>query len=123
MFVIIIIQISFIGLLGIFSLRERLRKRREKKKEEIEELIDKYVVEEKKSILRQKLARVFKLITKTEDYLERIVKRKVRFYEDDYEFTNGERDLIKKAKSEYISFFSEFKAALPRTEEQRLNSH
>jgi len=120
MFIIIIIQISFIGLLGIFSLRERLRKRREKKKEEIEELIDKYVVEEKKSILRQKLARVFKLITKTEEYLERIVKRKVKFYEDDYEFTKGERDLIKKAKSEYISFFSEFKAALPRTEEQRL---
>ncbi len=120
MFSIIIIQISFIGLLGIFSLRERLRKRRAKKKEEIEELIDKYVVEEKKGILRQKLARVFELITKTEEYLERIVKRKVRFYEDDYEFTKGERDLIKKAKSEYISFFSEFKAALPRTEEQRL---
>ncbi len=120
MFIIIIIQISFIGLLGIFSLRERLRKRRAKKKEEIEELIDKYVVEEKKGILRQKLARVFELITKTEEYLERIVKRKVRFYEDDYEFTKVERDLIKNAKSEYISFFSEFKAALPRTEEQRL---
>ena len=116
----IIIIISFIGLTGIFSLRERLRKRRTSKKEEIEELIDKYAVEEKKSVLRQKLASVFDLITKTEEYLERIVKRKVKFYEDDYVFTKKERNLIKKAKSEYNSFFSEFRTALPKTEEQRL---
>ncbi len=117
---VIIIIITFIGLTGIFSLRERLRKRRTSKKEEIEELIDKYVVEEKKGVLRQKLARVFDLITKTEEYLERIVKRKVKFYEDDYAFTKKERDLIKKAKFEYNSFFSEFRTALPKTEEQRL---
>ncbi|MFX1441794.1 MAG: hypothetical protein ACFFHV_00130 [Promethearchaeota archaeon] len=120
MVMIIIIQICFIGLIGIFSLREKLRKRRIKKKEEIEELIDKYVVEEKKSILRQKLTKVFELITKTEDYLERIVKRKVKFYEDDYTFSEAEKDLIKKAKSEYDSFFSEFKSALPKTEKQRI---
>ena len=108
MLIIILIVISFIGQLSIFSLRERLRKRRAKKKKEIEELIDKYVVEEKKSLLRRKFARVFELITKTEEYIERIVKKKVKFYEDDYVFTKSERDLIKRAKSEYNSFLSEF---------------
>ncbi|TFG25495.1 MAG: hypothetical protein EU532_11595 [Promethearchaeota archaeon] len=85
----------------------------------MEDLIDKYVVEEKKSLLRQKLAKVFELITKTEDFLERIVKRKVKFYEDDYTFTDAERELIEKVKAEYSSFYLELRSAMPQTDEQR----
>ena len=116
----VIIIISFMAQLCIFSLREKLRKRRAKKKEEIEDLIDKYVVEDKKGFLRQKLAKVFELIAKTEEYIENIIKRKVKVVEEPYEFTKRERNLIQKAKVEYDSFISEFASALPSTEEQRI---
>jgi hypothetical protein len=70
--------------------------------------------------LKQKLAKVYELITKTEEFLERIVKRKVKFYEDDYKFTDTERELIKKVKEEYSSFYSDLWSAMPKTDEQRL---
>ncbi len=91
----------------------------EKKEKSLDQLLDKYVVEEKKDIMKDKLSKISKLIADTEKDIEKSVKSKVKVAKASIKAKGKELDVITKAEDDYLSFTATFKSAWPVTEEER----
>ncbi|MHA1271892.1 MAG: hypothetical protein ACTSQS_00495 [Promethearchaeota archaeon] len=92
----------------------------EKKEKSLAELLDKYVVEEEKDIMKEKLAKIAEIIKETEKEIEEVVKQKVEVAEAQLKAKGKEREIILKARDELLTFESGFRPAMPQTEEERL---
>ena len=93
---------------------------KEEKEKSLDQLLDKYVVEEKKDVMKVKLAKISSIIAETEQAIEKTVEKKVKVAEAQVKAKGKELDLITKAKDEFISFTAGFLPAMPATEEERL---
>ncbi|MFX1277651.1 MAG: hypothetical protein ACFFAT_21740, partial [Promethearchaeota archaeon] len=120
----VIIFTSFFIILTIFFHRHK-KKQRFKEEEEIKEksvddLLDKYVDEEKKDLMKEKLSKISEIIAETEKHIESTVKKKVERIEEDRKVHEKEFEVIKRANVEYVSFTSGFRSAMPKTEEEKI---
>lgn len=88
----------------------------EEKEKSIDELLDKYVDEEKKDIMKEKLAIISQIIAETERHIEVAVKQKVKVAEERQKGQQREFDVIKKANAEYFVYTSGLRSAMPATE-------
>jgi len=86
-----------------------------KQEKSIDKLLEKYVDEEKKDIMKEKLSKISQIIAETEKHIENAVKHKVKVAEEHHV---KEFDVIKKANAEYFVHTSGLKSAMPATEEE-----
>jgi len=90
----------------------------EEKEKSIDELLNKYVDEEKKDVMKEKLSIISQIIADTERHIEGVVKKKVQAAENRQKVQAREFDVIKKANAEYFIHTSSLKSAMPVTEEE-----
>jgi len=127
-FLIALIIIAFLIiliLLLVFRYRSflskiKLTKRQKEKEKSLDEALEKYVGEESKGPMKQKLAKISEIIAKTEAHIEDTVKKKVKVAKSQLKVKDSEEVLISKAKMEYTAFISDFKSGMPRTEQERV---
>ena len=127
-FLIALIIIAFLIiliLLLVFRYRSflskiKLTKRQKEKEKSLDEALEKYVGEESKGPMKQKLAKISEIIAKTEAHIEETVKKKVKVAKSQLKVKDSEEVLISKAKMEYTAFISDFKSGMPRTEQERV---
>ncbi|MFO8018033.1 MAG: hypothetical protein R6U96_05315 [Promethearchaeia archaeon] len=103
---------------------DRVTRKREKIKKDksLDQLLDKYVVEEKKDVMKDKLSKISKIISETEKEIEQAVKEKTEVAEEqvaEMKAEGEEKETIKKAKNQYLSFSSGLRAAMPETDKER----
>ncbi len=103
-----------------FFAKIKLIKRKKQKEKSLDQALDKYVGEASKDSAKQKLAKISEIIAQTEAHIEHIVKKKVRVAKSQLKVKESEEILINKAKMEYTAFISNFKSAMPGTEEERV---
>ncbi|MFX1260110.1 MAG: hypothetical protein ACFFAN_19855, partial [Promethearchaeota archaeon] len=97
------------------------KKRREKKKKKpYLSALDKFIVEEKKDLMKEKMEKISEIVAETENEIKKIVKKKVKIAKIQYKVKKKQLSKIKKAGLEYDSISSRFKPAMPKTEEERL---
>lgn len=118
------ISITLLIILLIFRYRNyfnkfKLRKKKKEKEKSLDRALEKFGDEEKKDQMKEKLGTISEIITQTEAYIDQTVKKKVKAAKTQLKIKESELELIKKAKMEYSSFISNFKSAMPRTEEER----
>ncbi|MHA1149508.1 MAG: hypothetical protein ACTSR8_14835 [Promethearchaeota archaeon] len=90
------------------------------KEKSLDELLDKYVVEEEKDVMKEKLAKISEIIKETEIEIESTVKQKIEVAEAQIKAKGKELDIITKARDDYVSFTANFRPAMPETEEERI---
>ncbi len=122
---IILASLIILILLLIFRYRSflnkiKLTKRQKEKEKSLDEALEKYVGEESKGPMKQKLAKISEIIAKTEAHIEETVKKKVKVAKSQLKVKDSEEVLISKAKMEYTAFISDFKSGMPRTEQERV---
>jgi hypothetical protein len=100
--------------------QEKKEVKKKKKERTIDKILNKFVPEERRTVMKQKLGNVYDLMTKTEKYVEEIVKRKIAAAKYHSQFNKKEVKIIKKGHMEYDTFLSGFKSARPRSEGERL---
>jgi len=88
----------------------------EQRKKEIH--IEKFISEEKKDDMKQKLAKISQIISKTEKQVEITVKKKIKVAEEQFKLKDKEVYVIEKAGKEYRVFTAGYKSAMPKSEEQ-----
>jgi len=93
---------------------------KEEKEKSLDQLLDKYVIEEKKDVMKVKLAKISSIIAETEQVIEETVEKKVKVAKKQVKVKGKELELISKAEDEFISFTAGFLPAMPSTEEERL---
>ncbi|TFG25971.1 MAG: hypothetical protein EU532_11030, partial [Promethearchaeota archaeon] len=104
---------------GNYFGRFKTRKKKKQKEKSLDRALNKYVTEDKKYGVKQKLGKISEIIAQTEAHIDQTVKKKVKLAKTSLKIKEGEVEFIDKAKMEYNAFISEFKSALPRTEEER----
>ena len=87
----------------------------EEKEKSIDELLEKYVDEEKKDVMKEKLSIISQIIAETERHIEVAVKKKVKVAEQHHQ---REFDVIKKANAEYFVLTSGLRSAMPASKEE-----
>ena len=87
----------------------------EEKEKSIDELLEKYVDEEKKDVMKEKLSIISQIIAETERHIEVAVKKKVKVAEQHHQ---REFDVIKKANAEYFVLTSGLRSAIPASKEE-----
>ncbi len=122
---IILASLIILILLLIFRYRSflnkiKLTKRQKEKEKSLDEALEKYVGEESKGPMKQKLAKISEIIAKTEAHIEDTVKKKIKVAKSQLKVKDSEEVLISKAKMEYTAFISDFKSGMPRTEQERV---
>jgi len=90
----------------------------EEKEKSIDELLNKYVDEEKKDVMKEKLSIISQIIAETERHIEGVVKKKVKAAEERQKAQAREFDVIKRANAEYFIHTSSLRSAMPATEEE-----
>ncbi|MBD3255411.1 MAG: hypothetical protein GF383_09975 [Candidatus Lokiarchaeota archaeon] len=111
--IIIIAILAVVIILVILMYREYL------KRKSIGTLLDKYVDEEKKGEMKEKMEQVSQIIAETENEIDKKVKHRVKIAKKEIKLKRKELDVIKKASLQYSTFTSDLKSAMPRTEEER----
>ncbi|MFX1398346.1 MAG: hypothetical protein ACFFAS_15045 [Promethearchaeota archaeon] len=101
------------------SLTSIFRRFRKKKEKSVNELLDKYVNDEKKALMKDKMSKISEIIAETEKHIEKTVKKKVRIAERQHKIQEKEFEVIKKASIEYVSFSAGLRSAMPTTEEEK----
>ena len=91
----------------------------QEKKKSIDELLNKYVDDEKKDVMKEKLSVISKIIAETERHIDNVVKKKVKVAEERQKIQAREFEVIKKANAEYFIHTSSLRSAMPLTEEER----
>ena len=89
-----------------------------KKEVPLDDLLDKYIVEDKKEIMKEKLEKISQIIAETEGHIVKTVKTKVKVAEA--QLKEKELEQIKKAGLDYETFSSDLTTAMPTTEAERL---
>ncbi|MFX1441793.1 MAG: hypothetical protein ACFFHV_00125 [Promethearchaeota archaeon] len=122
---IILASIIILILLLVFRYRSffgkiKVIKRKKEKEKSLDVALEKYVREESKEPMKQKLEKITEMIAQTEAYIEDTVKKKVRVAKSQLKVKESEEALISKAKMEYNTFISDFKSAMPKTEKERV---
>ncbi len=80
--------------------------------------IEKYIPEEKKDEMKEKLEKISNLIKETEKSVEDDVKKKVKVAEIQAKLKDKESEIIEQAEKEYRIQSAGLRSALPRTEEE-----
>ena len=114
----IIIILFFLRYLNFIN-RYKLRKKKKETEKSLDKALKKYVVKEKKDVMKQKLGIISEIITQTEAQIDQTVKKKVQLAKNQLKVKQSDVESIEKANMEYSTFFSRFKSAMPRTEEER----
>ena len=122
---IILTSLIILILLLVFHYRDffskiKITKKKKEKEKSLDEALEKYVTDESKGPMKQKLARISEIIAQTEAHIDDTVKKKVKVAKSQLKVKDSEETLIDKAKMEYTTFISDFKSAMPRTEEERV---
>ena len=122
---IIIASLIILILLLVFRYRSflskiKLTKRQKEKEKSLDGALEKYIGEESKGPMKQKLAKISEIIAKTEAHIEETVKKKIKVAKSQLKVKESEEVLISKAKMEYTALISDFKSAMPRTEQERV---
>lgn len=91
----------------------------QEKEKSIDELLNKYVDDEKKDVMKEKLSIISQIIAETERHIEGVVKKKVKAAEESQKVQAREFDVIKKANAEYFIHTSSLRSAMPATEEEK----
>ncbi|MHA1293099.1 MAG: hypothetical protein ACTSQJ_10555 [Promethearchaeota archaeon] len=97
-----------------------LAREKEEKEKSLDQLLDKYVVEEKKDLMKEKLSKISQIIAETEKEIEETVKKKVKVAHAQLKAKGKELEIIKQAKEQYFVFTAGLKSAMPETEKERL---
>jgi hypothetical protein len=115
----IIIILFFLRYLNFIN-RYKLRKKKKETEKSLDKALKKYVVKEKKDVMKQKLGIISEIITQTEAHIDQTVKKKVKIAKTQLKVKEREVDFREKANMEYNAFISHFKSAMPRTETERI---
>ncbi len=91
----------------------KLAKLERKRQKTIDASIEKYIPEEKKDVMKQKMSQISRIVEETEKHIELSVKKKVEVAEKQLS------QIIQRAGEQYKSYMSGFQSATPRTEEER----
>jgi hypothetical protein len=92
----------------------------EEKEKSLDQLLDKYVVEEQKDIMKEKLSKISKIIADTTMEVDKDVKIKVKVAKKaSSKVKSKELEQINKAENQYLSFTTGFQSAWPVTEDER----
>ena len=83
--------------------------------------MDKYIDADQKDVIKIKLEKISRIISDTEDHIEKSVKEKVKVAADQVKINEKDLSLIKKAGIEYETFSLGLKSAMPATEKDRLS--
>jgi hypothetical protein len=89
-----------------------------KQQQKIELHIDKYIPEEKKDEMREKLDKISNIIKETEKSLEREIEKKVKAGKSQISSKDNETLIIEQAEKEYRIHSEEFSSAMPRSEDE-----
>ena len=126
-FTVLIVSISFTVFFILLTLKYRdyidrvyLKREKEAKEKSLDELLDKYVIEEEKDIMKQKLSKISEIIKSTQKEVEEAVQQKVEVAETQLKAEGKELETLTKAQDEYISHTVGFRPAMPETEDERL---
>ncbi|MBN1799940.1 MAG: hypothetical protein JW891_00445 [Candidatus Lokiarchaeota archaeon] len=110
---------------SLTSIFRRFLKKKQSEKEvkpkpkSVNELLDKYVEDEKKDLMKDKLSKISEIIAETERHIEKTVKQKVKVAEKQHKVQEKEFEVIKRANIEYVSFSAGLRSAMPTTEEEK----
>ena len=96
---------------------EAIEEKENGKVKDIEEKLDKYFIDDDKVIMKNKLAKISKIVTDTQNKINTDVQKKVKVVEA--QFKHKEIRTIRKAEKRYDSLSSHLTSALPSTEEER----
>ncbi len=80
--------------------------------------IDKYIPEDKRNEMREKLDQISNIIRETEKSLKREIEKKVKAAKSQDSFIDDESLIIERAEKEYLIHSAEYGSAMPKTEEQ-----
>jgi hypothetical protein len=80
--------------------------------------IDKYIPEEKRNEMREKLDQISNIIRETEKSLEQEIEKKVKAAKSQDRLVVDESLIIEQAKKEYLIHSADFSSAMPKTEEE-----
>ena len=86
----------------------------------IDKLLDKFILDENRDLMKEKFTKTSEIIAKTQDEIEKKVKKKIKVAEDHYKFKHKEKRQIKKAGKIYDAWMAKLVSAMPTTEEERL---
>jgi len=84
----------------------------------IEEKLDKYVIEEEKATMKNKLEKISEIMADAQRKIDSDVEKKVKVAET--QFKHKEIKKIKKAEKRYDGFSSKLQSAMPSSEEERV---
>ena len=89
-----------------------------KEQTKLDSQIDKYIPEEKRNEMREKLDQISNIIRETEKSLEREIEKKVKAAKSQESVVVDESLIIEQAEKEYLIHSAEFGSAMPKTEEE-----
>ncbi len=95
--------------------------RKKKKQEALDTQLDKYIAEEQKDVMKAKLEKISRIISDTEEHIEKSVKAKVKVAADQIRIKDKDLVQIKKAGIDFETFSLGLKSAMPSTEKERLS--
>lgn len=99
------------------------KQEQEEKEKSLDQLLDKYVVKEKKDIMKEKLSKISQIISETEKEIEETVEVKVKAAEEQMATLKAqgkELEVIQQASQDLLTIESGFKSAMPTSEAERL---
>ena len=121
--VIICVSTSVLNLILFFkkSYQKKPEEKEEaKEKDSIDKIFDKFVIDENKDLMKEKLSEISKIVKKAEDEVDEKVRKKIKIAVSHYRATHKESKQISKAGKQYDSFESRLNSAMPKSEEELL---
>ncbi len=112
-------SLSLTSFLRKFSKKKQKEKDKKAKDQSVNELLDKYVEDEKKDLMKDKMSKISEIIAETERHIAKTVKQKVKVAEKQHKVQEKEFEVIKRANIEYVSFSAGLRSAMPTTEEEK----
>lgn len=89
-----------------------------KQQEKMEDQIVKYIPEEKRDEMREKLDQISNIIRETEKTLEKEIQKKVKAAKSQASTEIDESLIIEQAKKDYLIHSADFSSAMPKTENE-----
>ena len=87
-------------------------KKEKKKKKDISDVLDKYVKEDNREVMKDKYYKISDLIDRTEKEIEDTIDKKVKFAKR--KMKRKEKKLVKKGNLVYTTFTSDLRSAIPQ---------
>jgi hypothetical protein len=89
-----------------------------REQEEKEQLLSKYVSEDKKELMKQKLEKITQIVRETEEHIKKSVSDKLKMMESQSTQKMQEEELIDEAGKDYNIYIAELRSAMPKSDEE-----